>query len=195
LYLNQKKRLTTYLVLNFSIEKLIEKLRLGDRLSQKLLYDSYAPKLFVVCKRYGKTTAEAEDLLQEAFLQIFQGIVSFQQKSDLYTWMYRITINTAIRAFQKEKKHDWGPEIGEKEIASTETALDHLALEELLELIGKLPKGCQTIFNLYALDGYSHQEIAQALTISVGTSKSQYARAKMLLQESIKKQNRYYETK
>jgi RNA polymerase sigma factor (sigma-70 family) len=178
----------------FSTKQFIEKLQQGDQQSQKLLYQAHAPKLFVVCKRYGKTTAEAEDLLQEAFLLIFQNINSFKHNSNLYTWMHRITVNSAIRAFHKDKKHDWAPDHNQHEIVSDETPLDNLALGDLLNLIDQLPKGCRTVFNLFALDGYSHQEIAEALQINVGTSKSQYARAKALLQESLKKQDRYYET-
>jgi RNA polymerase sigma factor (sigma-70 family) len=145
-----------------------------------------------ICMRYSKTTAEAEDILQEAFVKVFQGIKDFRHESKLETWMTRIMVNTALN--QQRKKLYLFPmvDVQDIDIPQQEVSLSSLHFTQLLEMIQSLPQGCQVVFNLFAIEGYNHKEIAQLLGISEGTSKSQYSRAKSLLQQKLLKESTYY---
>lgn len=131
---------------------------------------------------------EAEDVLQEGFIKVFSHIKTFRKESSLFYWIKRIIINTALN-HQRNKLYMYPMvDVAElKQQANTPDLLAGLQLENLLELIQQLPTGCQTIFNLYAIEGFKHHEIADMLQITEGTSKSQYARAKQLLQEKLEK--------
>lgn len=172
--------------------ELIEGCRKGDRAVQKALYNHYCRKMMVVCLRYSKSTAEAEDVLQEAFVKVFQGLKDFRQESRLGTWITRIMVNTALNA-QRRKLYLF-PMVDMEEInlPVDELVLPNLNFNQLLEYIQELPQGCRLVFNLFAIEGYSHKEIAESLGISEGTSKSQYARAKSLLQSRLLKDSSYY---
>ncbi len=169
--------------------ELIERCRKGDRASQKALYDRYCKKMMVVCLRYSKSTAEAEDMLQEGFIRVFQGLDSFRHESKLETWMTRIMVNTALNHQRKKLYLYPMVDVEKTNLVETEMSLVGLQLQQLLEMIQSLPQGCQVIFNLFAIEGYSHQEIAEQLGISEGTSKSQYARARKLLQDMLKRES------
>lgn len=174
-------------------EELIDGCRKGDRASQKTLYDRYCRKMMVVCLRYSKSTAEAEDVLQEGFVKVFQGIKNFRGESKLETWMTRIMVNTSLNA--KRKKLYLFPmvDIEETNLPEEEASISGIHFSQLLEMIQSLPQGCQIVFNLFAIEGFSHKEIAEQLNISEGTSKSQFARAKSLLQKRLLKESTYYE--
>jgi len=158
----------------------------GDRAMQKALYDQYSPRMLAVCARYCKNRDDAEDILQEAFVKVFNKIESFRKESSLGYWIKRIVINTALNYHRKnvylyphfdiEDMHQLGDD---------EILVSNYHYQDLLGLLQSLPQGCQVIFNLYAIEGYKHKEIAELLNISEGTSKSQYARAKSLLKEMI----------
>jgi RNA polymerase sigma-70 factor (ECF subfamily) len=169
--------------------ELIERCRKGDRASQKALYDRYCKKMMVVCLRYSKSTIEAEDMLQEGFIRVFQGLDSFRHESKLETWMTRIMVNTALNHHRKKLYLYPMVDVEKTNLVETEMSLAGLQLQQLLEMIQSLPQGCQVIFNLFAIEGYSHQEIAEQLGISEGTSKSQYARARKLLQDMLKRES------
>ncbi|TAF96066.1 MAG: sigma-70 family RNA polymerase sigma factor [Runella slithyformis] len=170
---------------------LIERCQNKDRIAQRMFYEHFAGKMLVVCQRYSRSNFEAEDVLQDAFVKIFTQIHTFRFDCPLDAWVRRVVVNTAISNFRKEK------------IAHAQTDIDHqtesisipanaqtdVQYEQLLKAVQSLPIGSQTVFNLYAIEGYQHQEIAQMLGISEGTSKSQYARAKQLLQQKLKIQN------
>jgi RNA polymerase sigma factor (sigma-70 family) len=171
---------------NYSEDQLVALCVNSDRKAQQIFYERYARKMYVVALRYSKTTHEAEDILQEAFVSIFNNLGEFKGGSTLEYWIKRIVVNTALkqnrRALEKMHKddvNDMAVEPGE------ETVLTNYNFQELLQLIQQLPPGYQTIFNLYAIEGYKHHEIAEMLGISEGTSKSQYARAKALLQKLL----------
>jgi RNA polymerase sigma-70 factor (ECF subfamily) len=167
-------------------QKLIAACARGDRQAQRHLYDLYAPKLLVVGLRYSKTRIEAEDVLQESFIKIFRNIDKLRDNSNLMAWMKRIVINTAIN--QHRKKLYMFPMVDIEKVRHSYDASESLAdfhIEELIKLIQELPTGCQIIFNMFAIEGYSHKEIAEKLNISEGTSKSQYSRARGLLQNRI----------
>ena len=165
--------------------ELIQKCCDGDRTAYRELYDHFSGELLAIAMRYMKTKQEAEDVLQEAYIKIFKNLASFDQRSSLKTWLTRIVINTALNMLRKEHKIvNWDL----SEVAEMKT--DYLPLHdfqynELLSFIQQLPTGCKTIFNLYAIEGYTHKEIGLLLKVSEGTSKSQYFRAKGLLQEII----------
>jgi RNA polymerase sigma factor (sigma-70 family) len=172
-------------------QELVQGCIAGDRRIQQKLYNTYANKMLVLCNRYCRTSAEAEDVLQEAFLKVFSKINTFRFECPLHAWIRTIVVNTAINLIRKEKDFQFSVELDhangvENNITS---AISDLNFNELLALVRSLPIGCQTVFNLYAIDGYDHKEIAEKLNISVGTSKSQYSRAKMLLQKKLMNAN------
>ncbi|MEQ8423739.1 MAG: sigma-70 family RNA polymerase sigma factor [Cyclobacteriaceae bacterium] len=167
-------------------EDLIKGCAKGDRASQRALYDRYCRKMMPICQRYAKSDQEAEDILQEGFVKVFSNISKFRAEAQLGTWITRIMINTALNA-QRSKMYML-PMVDVEEghaVQQDDVVLSHLHLTELLKLIQSLPDGCQVVFNLFAIEGYSHKEISDALGISVGTSKSQFNRAKSLLREKI----------
>jgi RNA polymerase sigma-70 factor (ECF subfamily) len=171
---------------------LIEGCRKGRRASQKALYDRFCKKLMVVCLRYSKSTAEAEDILQEGFVKVFHGLEGFRQDAKLETWMTRIMVNTALNHHRKKLYLYPLVDVDNIDLPQSEVSLSGLHFTQLLEMIQALPQGCQVVFNLFAIEGYGHKEISEMLGISEGTSKSQYARARSLLQEKLLKESSYY---
>lgn len=159
-----------------------------DRLAQRRLYELFASKLMVTAMRYMKNRADAEDVLQDSFIKIFQNIQSFRFDCPLDAWLRRIVINTALKALKSQP--DWNQHIDSQlvsdEIEQEDFTISGMQYEQLLEAVRSLPEGCRAVFNLYAIEGYQHNEISELLGISEGTSKSQYSRAKMLLQMKLK---------
>lgn len=173
-------------------KELIQGCARGDRASQKALYERYCRKMMVVCQRYCRSTQEAEDTLQEGFIKIFKSIGEFRAESKLETWITRIMINTALNS-QRQKLYLM-PMVDVTEISlpeREEVSLSGFHLDELINMVQTLPDGCRVVFNLFAIEGYGHQEIAKMLEISEGTSKSQYNRAKTLLKAKIERESRY----
>lgn len=175
-----------------SEQELIDGCRKGERSFQKALYERYSRKMTVVCMRYSKTTAEAEDILQEGFVKVFQGIKDFRQESKLETWITRIMVNTALNLQRKKLYLFPMVDVEELDLPQEELSVSSIHFMQLLEMIQSLPQGCQIVFNLFAIEGYNHKEIAELLKISEGTSKSQYARARSLLQQKLLKESSYY---
>jgi RNA polymerase sigma factor (sigma-70 family) len=174
-------------------KELIEGCRKAGRAYQKALYDLYCRKMMVVCLRYSKSTAEAEDIMQEGFVKVFNGIKDFRGESKLETWITRIMVNTALNVQRKKLYLYPMVDVETINLPEEEICVSGLHFTQLLELIRSLPQGCQMVFNLFAIEGYSHKEIAEMLSISEGTSKSQFARAKSLLQNKLLKESSYYE--
>ncbi|WOD44686.1 RNA polymerase sigma factor [Hwangdonia lutea] len=167
-----------------SLNQLIENCRTNDTKAQGELYKLFSSKLFSVCLKYSRNYAEAEDNLQDAFLTIFDKIEQYKGKGSFEGWLKRITINTALQRYRNEKVFDIINENVAEEI-EIEIDEDHIPLEYLLKIIQELPDRYRLVFNLYVLDGYSHKEIADMLDINVGTSKSNLARARQILKETI----------
>ena len=165
--------------------ELIDQCKKGKRASQKALYDLYCQKMLVVCMRYAKSVEAAEDILQEGFIKVFQHVKNFRGESSLRTWITRIMINTALNANRKKLYLYPMVDVEDVKIPSQDSGIDQLHFNQLVEMIQNLPAGCQAVFNMYAIDGYGHKEIAEQLGISEGTSKSQYSRARQLLQRMI----------
>jgi len=173
-------------------EELIQGCIKGDREAQKLLYGKFSKQMYMVCLRYVKETQEAEDVLQESFIKVFNGIKNFRNESKLPYWIKRIVINTALNA-QRSKLYLYPMvDVDTMNESTDDIHISDFTMSELLEMIQELPSGCQVIFNLYAIEGYKHHEISKMLEISEGTSKSQYARAKHLLQNKVMKRNKSY---
>ncbi|MBR9861222.1 RNA polymerase sigma factor [bacterium] len=166
-----------------------------DPNAQQLLFNQYAGKLLGVCARYCTNLDDAKDALHEGFLKIFNQIDRFKGGSKLETWMTRIMIYTAIDHFKKSIK--WKPmdaeqmsSIQEDEAVEIEIEeKEEISLNQIYQIISKLPDGYRIIFNLYAIEGYTHSEIAKELEISEGTSKSQLARARKLIKKMLKEEH------
>lgn len=167
---------------------LIEGCIRGDRKLQYELYERFSPKMYGVCLRYATNAEEAEDILQEGFIKVFKKINTYRGDGSFEGWIRRIFVNTAIEQFRKKA---YLQPITEKEESSIEgkylSVLDHLAEKDVIKLIQQLSPGYRTVFNMYVIEGYTHKQIADVLNISEGTSKSQLSRAKLILQELVKK--------
>lgn len=158
----------------------------NNRAMQKALYDKYCRRMMAVCLRYAQSSAEAEDILQEGFIKVFANLKTFRAESRLDTWMTRIMINTALN--QNRQKLYLVPMVDVNDVQiqdPEEISLSRFHFSELIGIIQSLPDGCRIVFNLFAVEGYGHKEIAEMLNISEGTSKSQYNRAKSLLRTKL----------
>ena len=176
----------------FNLEKVISDCKKNKRKAQVLLYNQYAGRLLSVSMRYVSDKSEAEDILQEAFLKIFKNIKEYTGKGHFESWMRKIVVNTAITHFHKEKKHYYHDEIddvSEREMEHSLSPDKEYDGIELHRLLTKMPEGYRVIFNLYAVEGYKHREIAEQLKIDESTSKSQYLRAKKWLVKEMKNLN------
>jgi RNA polymerase sigma factor (sigma-70 family) len=171
-----------------SDEELVEGCLKNDKASQDYLYKKYASKMFGLCIRYSNTREEAEDVLQEGFIKVFNKIDRFKHEGSFEGWIRRIMINTALKSKDKRilKYENTGLE-NVREPKFESQVLGELNRKELIGIIDRLPEGYRVVFNLFAVEGYPHKEIAQMLQISEGTSRSQYSRARQSLIKIIEK--------
>lgn len=153
---------------------------------QRALYQKFSRTMFGICLRYTRDKMAAEDVLQLGFLKVFDHLETYRGGS-LEGWMKRIFIRASIDQYRQSKRalFSYTDEILEDQAVTLDEITDKLAMEELIGLINTLPEGCRMVFNLYAVEGYTHKEIGDMLAISPNTSKAQYARAKELLIEKI----------
>jgi len=167
-----------------ALNELIEKCKKEEIKAQGELYTLFSSKLFSVCLKYSRNAVEAQDNLQDAFLKIFKSIGQYKHKGSFEGWMKRITVNTVLQKYRKERFFEI---VNENQIEDPEIEIeeDSFSLDFLLKLIQELPDRYRLVFNLYVLDDYSHQEVAEMLGITVGTSKSNLARARMILKNKI----------
>lgn len=167
-------------------EKLVKDCARGKSRAQEQLYHQHYRTMFGVCLRYTQDREVAEDILQEGFIKVFSNIGRYRGTGSLEGWIRRIMVNTALEHHRKMAR--FLPLVDLDEAMDADAGHDVIAdlgEQEILKLIQALPDGYRTIFNLYAIEGYTHREIAKKLEISEGTSKSQFARARRTLQESI----------
>ncbi|KAB7728442.1 sigma-70 family RNA polymerase sigma factor [Rudanella paleaurantiibacter] len=168
------------------LQQLIEQCQLGNGFAQRRLYDQYANRLFRIGLRYVRHDADAEEVLMNAFLKIFRSLHGFVYRDDkaLEAWMKRVVTNEALQFLRAKQVLPLLTEVDPDDPPVTQTDLPdaHLDAEQIYDLIRQLPPGYRTVFNLYAIDGYSHREIAEQLCISENTSKSQLSKARALLQ-------------
>lgn len=170
--------------------ELIQQCISGTRSAQEALYKHFAPKMFGICLRYGSDYHNAEDILQEGFVKVFKNLHKYRGDGSFEGWMKRIFVNTAIEDYRRSLKHSGHKDIDVAYDATvSEKAFESLKAQDLMKLIQKLSTGYRTVFNLYAIEGFSHKEIAEKLGITVGTSKSQLARARMMLQKMLQNIN------
>ncbi|MBI9035977.1 MAG: sigma-70 family RNA polymerase sigma factor [Bacteroidales bacterium] len=173
-----------------TLENLIEGCREKDKKCQEKLYRSFSSKMYGICLRFAKNEVEAEDILQEGFIKVFTNLHTFRNECHIEGWIRRIMINTAINFYKKKLPSllDLDFDRLETPCVTYSSAIDNLSTAELQRYISDLPKGYRMVFNLNAIQGYSHKEISEMLKISVNTSKSQLARARKSLQRKIEKQ-------
>ena len=171
--------------------EIIEGCKAGIRTLQKALYDRFSGKMYGVCLRYSKNREEAEDVLQEGFIKVFKSIAQYSGSGSFEGWIRRIIVNTALEAIRKKKLDFSTYDVGyvEDKYESGYDVTGKMDMKDMLAIIQGLPVGYRTVFNLYAIEGYQHKEIAEMLQISEGTSKSQFARARQILQEKMKENN------
>jgi len=160
----------------------------GDRRMQEELYRRFSPRMYGVCLRYAGNTAEAEDILQEGFIKVYKKLSSYRREGSFEGWIRRIFVNTAIEHFRRKTYQQPITEQHENTVEGKFlSVLDDLAEKDIMKLIQELSPGYRTVFNLYVVEGYTHKEIGDLLNISEGTSKSQLSRAKVVLQDLVKK--------
>lgn len=163
-----------------------------DKRAQKKLFDQFSPKLMGVCLRYAQDRDEAQDMLQDGFIKIFQKIETYSGKGSFGGWLHRAMVNTCLDHIRKNSKFRYKVEIekADLETDNAESALSVLRTKELLQLIQELPEGYRIVFNMFAIEGFGHKEIAEELNITENTSKSQYRKARLHLQKAISKLDR-----
>jgi RNA polymerase sigma factor (sigma-70 family) len=173
-----------------SDQQIIDGCAKHERKAQQSLYDKYSRFLLGICLRYVGEKAEAEDILQDSFLKIFFNIKDFSGIGSFTGWLRKITVNTAITHYHKNLKFRYHVDIGE--YVSVEAGVmsfeeDFYTSDELYRILNELPAGYRMVFNLYAVEGYKHKEIAELLKIDTNTSKSQYSRAKAVIRDKLEK--------
>lgn len=164
----------------------------GDRIAQKALYDRLAPRMFPLCIRYVGEREVAEDILQDGFVTLFTRLDSFKGDGSFEGWARKIFVNTALMYLRKKDALKMSEEIDSARNLSTDmtSQMDDIGYKELMRLITTLPTGFRTVFNMYVVEGYSHKEIAEALSISETTSRTQLSRARTWLQNKIQEMGR-----
>ena len=161
-----------------------------DRKAQQILYDRYSRLLLGVCLRYATDKAEAEDILQDSFLKIFFNIKEYSGTGSFIGWLRKIVVNTAITHYHKNLKYRYHVDIEDYISVETGTSSfeeDFFTSDELFKVLNELPSGYRMVFNLYAVEGFKHKEIAEMLSIDTNTSKSQYSRAKAVIRDKLEK--------
>ncbi len=169
-------------------EELVKGCVSKNALAQRLLFEKFSRRMMGICIRYANRTEEAEDMLQNGFIKVFDKIASFRSEGSLEGWIRRIVINEALTYLRQNKAMKFSVDINEAkyQIPSASDIAGIINEKDLLKIIQQLPLGFRTVFNMYAIEGFSHKEIADQLGISEGTSKSQYSRAKIHLQNRLK---------
>ncbi|MBC7449127.1 MAG: sigma-70 family RNA polymerase sigma factor [Hymenobacteraceae bacterium] len=169
-------------------DALLARCRRGEPAAQEQIYRLLAPRLLVVARRYSRSDADAEDALQRAMLNILTRLDQWKQQGPFEAWARRVTVNTALDGWRRAEPRTitdlWGDDAPDLPSAEP-SALDQLSADDLIVLLDTLPPGYRTVLNLYAIEGYSHSEIAALLGIAEGTSKSQLARARALLAKKL----------
>jgi RNA polymerase sigma factor (sigma-70 family) len=169
-------------------EELIRGCIREDAACQREVFNRYAGRMLGVCHRYARTNADAEDILQDAFIKVFDKMHQFKFEGSFEGWIRRIIVNTALKKYslRRYEKEVVGYEVKDRDDSGMEpAAYTHLTQKEILELINNLPDGYRLIFNLYVIEGFQHEEIAELLGIQPGTSRSQLVKARTMLQKQI----------
>jgi RNA polymerase sigma-70 factor (ECF subfamily) len=158
-----------------------------DKAAQKMLYEHYASHVYGICLRYAKNTQDAEDLMQDSFVKILKNITRYKDYGSFTGWLTRVAVNTAISFYRKKIRHMTSPDTDavNKEADKPFFVDVHLFAEDIVTEIKSLPDGYRMVFNLYAIEGYDHNEIGEMLGIAASSSRSQYFRARKMLQKKL----------
>lgn len=161
----------------------------GNPRAQRLLFDKFARTMFSVCLRYAKNEEQAEDVLQDGFVKVFGKLKDFKSEGSLEGWIRRIMVNTALDQIRKNNKQLGDTNIDDVgyKIENNDFIVESMMAEDLMKMVQAMPDGYKVVFNMFAIEGYSHSEIADTLGISENTSKSQYSRARAYLRERLEK--------
>lgn len=177
--------------LQSDINVVLKKAEAGDRKAQKILYEQYSGRVLSICKQYISDVFVAEDVMITVFLKVFRSLHKLDNVATFEPWLRRITINECLSYIRSKKKMEYTEP--KENIAITDIKTDeNLILNDMQTILDTLPNGCKVVFNLYAIDGYKHHEIAEMLDISEGTSKSQLAYARKLLQGKLNRLNQVH---
>jgi len=173
--------------LQMTDEEIVNSCLAGNVQTQKFLYDKFCRRMMGICLRYATDQAMAEDMMQEGWIKVFNNLHSFGFKGSFEGWIKKIMVNTSLDYLRKNKHHFNHLELdtGREKVSAEGYSTEPLTAKELLRIVQQLPTGYRTVFNLFAIEGYSHKEIASMLSISENTSKSQYSRARAQLQRMI----------
>lgn len=172
------------------VNQLIQQCLRQDARAQRALYEQFSPEMYALCLRYLKEADDAQDVLLKAFTKVFEHLPQFKGEGSFEGWVRRIVVNEALMFLRKHKHRHITIEL--EEAAASVEQYPQLEADDLLRLVQALPEGYRTVFNLHAIEGYAHFEIAEQLGISEGTSKSQLSRAKELLRQRITNYDRGY---
>lgn len=172
-------------------EDLVKECVSGNAIAQKKFYDLFARKMMGVCLRYSNDYDEAQDILQDGFVKIFNKLPAFESKGSLEGWVRRIMVNTALDAYRKAKKHQNNVDVDSVSylLDSDDYTIESINANDLLKIIHSIPEGYRVVFNLFAIEGYSHKEIAERLGVTESTSKSQFSRARKMLRKILIEKN------
>jgi RNA polymerase sigma factor (sigma-70 family) len=178
-----------------SIETLLIQCQKGDSKAQKAVFNLFSKKMFLHCYRYLRNKEDAEDILVQAFVKVFKNLGKFEYKGEkaFEAWLRKIMINEALLFFRKKNKIIFSYSLEAEEIEVESSDFSNLYAEDIYKMIAALPTGLRTIFNLYAIEGYDHKEIAELLNIKESTSRSQLMKARRALQDQLTKNNNSYE--
>jgi RNA polymerase sigma-70 factor (ECF subfamily) len=170
---------------------LVKECVIGNPRAQRALFDKFASKMLGVCIRYAKDTEQAEDILQDGFVKVFSKLKDFKNEGSLEGWIRRVMVNTALDQIRKNGKMlgDVSTDDVAYKLEDNDPIVETLMAEDLMKMIKAMPDGYKVVFNMFAIEGYSHAEIADTLGITESTSKSQYSRARAYLRERIEKLN------
>lgn len=179
-----------------NLQQLIEGCQSGNRRAQELMYAMFSSKMLGICARYAKDRFEAEDILQTGFIRMFDKVKDFRNEGSFEGWLKRIMVNTAIEFYRKSVRMLPIVDVEHAEsVVHQGSALQQMAVKDILAIVQTLAPGYRLIFNMYAIEGYNHREISEQLGISEGTSKSQLARARSILQSQINAMEGYKDEK
>jgi RNA polymerase sigma factor (sigma-70 family) len=162
-----------------------------DPRAQKMLYDKHAAMLMAVCRRYCSSTEEAEDAFQEGFVKIYSKLSEYKYEGSFGGWLRRVMVNTVLDNMRKNKKHAFHDDVTEVPniVSNSHSPLDEISAKELMAILETLPDGYRVVFNMFAIEGYSHKEIADHLNITESTSKSQFLRARGYIKKCLEEIN------
>jgi RNA polymerase sigma-70 factor (ECF subfamily) len=166
-------------------KKLIEKAAKGDRKAQRILYDKHAGKMLSVCRQYVSPIETAEEIMLNGFFKVFTKLESFQHEGSFEGWVRRIMIRECLNSLRKKDPFKWSTTLDEKLSDEINEESEDLSLDKIQECIDRLPDGYKSVFVMFAIDGLKHREIAMMLEISENTSKTQFRKARLMLQEQI----------